>query len=173
MADALREGAELMTSTFAGRSFSRLAAAALLALSMLSSVAVQAQTAAQVARDWGLVGTWSDDCSIPASRQHVWLTYAVRDGKLYYEQELGDSRTSSQIASARLRADGNLEIVIIFSAVSPPQTRLNVNTRDANGRFRTLISKNIDTDEHSIRDGVFAHNGKQTNWLSRCSRTGS
>ena len=127
-----------------------------------------AQSIAQIATDWGLLGSFSMNCSEPRSRQNVWILYVVRDGRLYYEQEYGDSGASNEVASARVRPDGNIEIVLNFTSVSPPQTRVNVNTKGPNGSLRTLISKNANTDEYSIRDGVLTASGRPSNWVNRC-----
>lgn len=154
---------------FLPRTAKQWAAITLLMLAPLAPRPATAQSPAETATGWDLLGTWSSDCSIPPSRLHTWLSYVVRDGKLFYEQNYGDGRSSNEIASARILADGNIEIVMMFTAVSPPQTRLNVNTRGENGRFRTIESKDVNTGEYSIRNGLVTHNNQPSKWLSRCA----
>lgn len=149
------------------------AAIVLLLFAALLSMPAHAQSPAQVATTWGLTGTWAADCSKPPSREGVHLSYVVRDGRLFYEQNYGEGRSSNEVASARLRADGNIEIVMMFTSMSPPQTRLNVNTKRADGRFRTLESKDVNSGEYSIRDGLFMHNKQPSRWLMHCSRSAS
>ena len=146
----------------------RLGAMAMVFLTMLAPSASHAQTMVEVAGNWGLIGTWSVDCSIPASREQSWITYAARNGKLFYEQELGDARTSNQVMLAEVRPEGAIEIVLQFNSVTPPQTRMNLNIKDKAGRYRTLVSKNVDTNEYSIKDGIFTGTGQPSKWLSRC-----
>ncbi len=154
---------------FLPRTAAQWVAIALLLPAPLAPSPAAAQSPIQAATGWDLLGTWSSDCSIPPSRLHTWLSYVVRDGRLFYEQNYGDGRSSNEIASARLLPDGNIEIVMKFTTVSPPQTRLNVNTRGADGRFRTIESKNVGTGEYSIRDGLVSPNNQPSKWLSRCA----
>lgn len=151
---------------FTARSAAMCAAMVLL---LMAPRPAAAQSPVQAATGWDLLGAWSSDCSIPPSRLHTWLSYVVRDGKLFYEQNYGDGRRSNEIVSARIRPDGDIEIVMMFTAVSPPQTRLNVNTRGENGRFRTIESKDVNTGEYSIRNGLVTHNNQPSKWLSRCA----
>jgi hypothetical protein len=154
---------------FTVRSAAAWAAMALLLIVPLAPRPAAAQSPAQVATTWDLLGAWSSDCSIPPSRLHTWLSYVVRDDKLFYEQNYGDGRSSNEIVSARIRPNGDIEIVMMFTAVSPPQTRLNVNSRGPNSRFRTIESKDVNTGEYSIRDGLVSHNNQPSKWLSRCA----
>src|SRR5205814_1569657 len=67
--------------------FPMLASARLFVLVLLAVLvtaeASLAQTVAQTATKWGLLGTWRLDCSTPPSRADGELKYVVRSGKLF------------------------------------------------------------------------------------------
>jgi hypothetical protein len=142
----------------------------LLALVILAVVAMplasSAQTTAEVASRWGLLGTWRIDCSAPASRSDGELKYVVRDGRLYHDREFGNARDSSLVTSATARADGTLELTVKFDSLS--QTRQFAFIRGGDGRIRAISNRNVDTDEYTIKDGTFTANGNTPPWQTRC-----
>ena len=64
--------------------------------------------------------------------------------------------------------DGSLELTISFASRS--QTRQLAFAKAADGRIRAFYSRNIDTDEYSIKDGKFVANGNAVPWQSRCAK---
>ena len=142
----------------------RLFGLILLAVLAISEAAC-AETVAQTASRWGLLGTWRLDCSKPASRSDGALQYVVRGGKLFHDREFGDSRDSNAVILATAKADGSLEIVVNFAALS--QTRQFSFMRGSDGRIRTFSNRNVDTDEYSIKDAKFS-NGTPTPWQTHC-----
>ena len=125
-----------------------------------------AQTIAETAARWGLLGTWRLDCSKPASRSDGALQYVVRGGKLFHDREFGDTRDSSSVMSATTKADGSLEITVNFVSLS--QTRQYSMMKGSDGRIRAISNRNVDTNEYSIRDGKFTANGNTPPWQTRC-----
>ena len=144
--------------------------ARLLALVLLAVLAAPeaslAQTTAQIATSWGLLGTWRLDCSKPMSRSNPDLTYVVRSGKLLHDREFGDARDSNPVMSATRKADGSLEVLVNFGSLS--QTRQFSFIKGSDGRIRATSSRNVDTNEYSIKDGKFTANGNAAPWQSRC-----
>jgi hypothetical protein len=144
----------------------------LLALSILAVLATTeaslAQTVAETASKWGLVGTWRLDCSTPASRSNGDLQYVVRGGKLFHDREFGDARDSNVVVSATRKTNGSLEIAVNFVSFSPPQTRQFAFVKGSDGRIRAVSNRNVDTNEYSIKDGKFSANGNDTPWQTRC-----
>jgi hypothetical protein len=141
-----------------------------LALALLGIVATfeapQAQTIAETAVRWGLLGTWRLDCSQPRSRSNPDLMYVVRGGKLYHDREFGDSRDSSAVMSATVKRDKSLEVVVNF--VSLKQTRQFSFMKGPDGRIRAVSNRNVDTNDYTVRDGKFTSNGNMTPWQTRC-----
>ena len=138
----------------------------LVLLAVLATSEARAETVAQTASRWGLLGTWRLDCSKPASRSDGALQYVVRAGKLFHDREFGDSRDSSAVILATTKADGSLEIVVSFASLS--QTRQFSFMKGRDGRIRTFSNRNVDTDEYSIKDAKFTGNGNPTPWQTRC-----
>jgi hypothetical protein len=143
----------------------RLSALVLLAV-LAASGAALAQTTAQTASKWGLLGTWRLDCSKPMGRSNPDLSYVVRGGKLFHDREWGDTRDSSAVVLATSKADGTLEMVVNFTSLS--QTRQFSFMKASGNRIRALSNRNVNTNEYSVRDGKFTSNGKPTPWQTRC-----
>ncbi len=140
---------------------------ALFILAVLATTeASLAQTVAQTASRWGLLGSWKLDCSKPASRSNGDLQYVVRGGKLFHDREFGDARDSSSVMSATTKADGSITLVVSF--VSFSQTRQFSFIKGSDGRIRAISNRNVDTNEYSIKDGKFTANGNDTPWQARC-----
>jgi hypothetical protein len=143
----------------------RLFALVLLAV-LATPEASLAQTVADTASKWGLLGTWRLDCSTSPSRSDGALQYVVRGGKLYHDREFGDARDSSQVMSATRKADGSLELVVKFDSLS--QTRQFSFIKGSDGRIRAISNRNVDTNEYTIKDGKFTANGNTPPWQTRC-----
>ena len=125
-----------------------------------------AQTVAETASRWGLLGSWKLDCSQPASRSNGDLQYVVRGGKLFHDREFGDARDSSSVMTETKKADGSIEIVVNFASFS--QTRQFSFIKGSDGRIRVVSNRNVDTNEYSIKGGKFTANGNDTPWQTRC-----
>jgi hypothetical protein len=133
----------------------------------LSAQAALAETPAEAAIRWGLLGSWRTDCSVPASRDDVVNIYVVRGGRLFHDRSWGDGTDSSVVSSAVIRPDGTLDVLIIFTSLS--QTRENLYKKAPDGRLIPLMSKNVDKDEYTIKDGKAVSTGKPLAPLRHCS----
>jgi hypothetical protein len=133
---------------------------------LATSEALLAQTVADTASRWGLLGNWRIDCSKPASRSNGELKYVVKGGKLFHDREFGDVRDSTPVMSATTKADGSIEIVI--NLVSRSETRQFSLIKGSDGRIRAMSNRNVDTNQYSIVDGKFTANGNATPWQTRC-----
>src|SRR6185436_839581 len=80
-----------------------------------------AQSVPDAATRWGLIGTWSLDCTKPASSSNGYLIYVVRAGKVVHEREFGDRRDTNDVQQARTGVGGALDLVVHFPALN--QTR--------------------------------------------------
>lgn len=145
----------------------RIRLVALFTLGVLATFdTASAQTIAETASRWGLLGSWKLDCSQPTSRSNGDLRYVVRGGKLYHDRDFGDAKDSSAVMSATRKADGSIEIVVSFASLS--QTRQFSFRKGSDGRIRAISNRNVDTNEYSIKDGKFTANGNDAPWQSRC-----
>jgi hypothetical protein len=141
---------------------------AVFALGILATFAApQAQTMADTASQWGLLGSWRIDCRQPASRSNGDLKYVVRDGMLFHDRNFGDVHDSSPVVAATAKRDGSLEITVNFASLS--QTRQFSFMRGPDGRIRAMSNRNVNTNEYTIEDGKFTANGNMTPWQTRCN----
>jgi len=143
----------------------RLFALVLLAV-LITSEASLAQTNAETASKWGLLGNWRFDCSTPPSRDDGRLTYAVRGGKLFHDRDFGDAKDSNAVMLATRKTDGSLELVVNF--VSLKQTRQYSLIKGSDGRLRAISNRNVDTNEYTVVDGKLTANGNEMRWQIRC-----
>ncbi|WP_315718907.1 MULTISPECIES: hypothetical protein [unclassified Bradyrhizobium] len=139
--------------------------AIILCASSLGSVASADETV-DVARAWGLIGTWAADCSAPPVKgRGAIISYEVTpDDRLIYRRD-HDPSDVNQVANARVEADQTLVLSIVLPKAR--QTRENGITRTADGSIRSVFNRGED-DSYTIRDGRFVANGKPTPTLNRC-----
>jgi hypothetical protein len=140
-------------------------AVALVAL-LAASGAVSAQTNADTARNWGLLGTWRLDCSKPLSTSNPDLKYVVRDGKVHHDREFGNARDSSLVASLKAKPDGTLEVIVNFTSLT--QVREFTFIKGAENRIRATSNRDVNSNTYSVRNGKFTANGNDTPWQTRC-----
>ena len=137
-------------------------------LGVLAAAApASAETPAQAAARWGLLGTWRLDCTKATSQANQAFTFAVRNGQLFQDRHLGgDDRDSSPMTQAEVRSDGSILLTTVFSG----GTRQAVFMKSDDGRRRRVMSnRDVDTDEYTIRDGLYVSNGQPTPWSTRCN----
>ena len=112
-----------------------------------------AETPAQAAARWGLLGTWRLDCTRPASQSNQAFTFVVREGKLFQDRDLGSNGgDSSPMTEGTIQGNGSILLTTVFSG----GTRQAVFIKDASGRRRVMSNRDVDTDEYTIRDGLYA-----------------
>jgi len=145
----------------------RLMPAVLLALMLASPV--HAASAAETAKQWGLIGPWSLDCSLPPDHANgTVLSYEIADGdRLMHHRDFGDSRDDAEVLSATVSGDGILNLRVYFPSVK--QTREYGMMHLADGSIRAVYNRN-DRNQYSIRDGKFTANGKPTPAQHKCER---
>jgi hypothetical protein len=125
-----------------------------------------AQDPAEIAAQWGLLGTWAVDCTQPPSRQNSYLTFA-RDGELlFHRRDFGDARDEHPVTSVREAADGTIEVVIDLAIFA--QTRTIVFAKEGEGKKRA-VSNRDDKGVYSIRDSKFVANGQPAPVQNRCA----
>ena len=126
----------------------------------------RAQSNADIAARWGLIGTWKVDCRAPTSRSNTAITYAVRQGQLFMDRNYGDGQDSSTIQSATAKPGGLLEIVTTIPSIS--QTRQFAFTKGPDGRKRAMSNRDTNTGTYTVVDGKFTSNGNPTPWQTSC-----
>ncbi len=143
----------------------RLLVLALVSVLTVANIA-SAETIVSTATRWGLLGTWRNDCSAPASRNDYVLAFVVRGGKLFHDRNWGDGSDSSPVLSASVTKNGELDVLVKLDSIK--QTREWIYLKGNDGRIRSISNRNVDTDEYSVRDGKLTANGNATPWQAHC-----
>jgi hypothetical protein len=147
------------------RRFGRLALAILFSLTL--ALDASAETVAQTARKWGLIGPWSLDCSLPPDRgKGAVLAYEIAsNGSVVHRRNFGDTTDEGQVLSAELSDNGMLNLRVLFPSLK--QTREYGLMMQPDGTLRAIYNRN-QKEEYTIRDGKFTENGNPTPAQHKC-----
>jgi hypothetical protein len=146
--------------------FGRLALAILFSLTL--TLEVSAEMVAQTARKWGLIGSWSLNCSLPADRNKgTVLAYVIASGgRVLHRRNFGDRTDEGEVITAEVSRDGMLNLRVFFPSLK--QTREYGLVMQPDGTIRAIYNRN-QKGEYTIRDGKFAANGNPTPPQHKCS----
>lgn len=134
---------------------SRLALAVLFSLTL--TLNASAETVAQTARQWGLIGPWSLDCSLPPDRNKgTVLAYEIAPGdRVVHRRNFGDTTDESEVVTAEVSGDGMLNLRVFFPSLK--QIREFGFIMQPDGTMRAMYNRNR-KDEYTIKDGKFTAN---------------
>jgi hypothetical protein len=126
-----------------------------------------AATVADTAREWGLIGPWSPDCSLPPDRNKgMVLAYEIARGdRVVHRRKFGDTADESEVISAEVSGDGVLNLRVFFPRLK--QSREYGFIREPDGTMHAIYNRN-QKDEYTIKDGKFTANGNPTPALHKC-----
>ena len=141
--------------------FSRLALAILFFLTL--TLNASAETVAQTARKWGLIGPWSQDCY--RSKGAVLAYEIASDERVVHRRNFGDTTDESEVITAKVSKDGMLNLRTFFPSLK--QTREYGLIMQPDGTIRAMYNRN-QKNEYSIRDGKFTANGDPTPPQYKC-----
>lgn len=127
-----------------------------------------AETIADTAKQWDLIGPWSLDCSLPPDHARgAVLSYDIANGnRLMYRRDFGDAQDEAEVLSATVSGDGTLNLRVYFPSLK--QTREYGMKRLDDGSMRSVYNRN-EQNRYSIRDGKFTANGKPTPAQHKCA----
>jgi hypothetical protein len=126
-------------------------------------------TVAETLQQWGLIGTWSVDCSRPPSANHIHIRYVVwMGGKVMTERDYADPKRndSNEVTGATINSDGSLTLVVDFKSLGG-QIRTFALMRDRPDRLRAVWNHGPDG-VYTVKDGRFTGNGNDTPWQFKC-----
>jgi hypothetical protein len=126
-----------------------------------------AETVAETARNWGLIGSWARDCSVkPGRDQAAVLAYEIAgDGRAVHRRNFGDTTDENEVVTAEVSGDDMLNLRVFFPGFK--QTRQYGLMKQPDGSMRTMYNHD-QKDDYSIRDGLFTANGNPTPALRKC-----
>ena len=122
---------------------------------------------ADIVRKWGLLGPWSQDCTLPPDHANgTVLVYAVAaDGGVVYRRDFGDVTDENQVLAAEISADGLLNLQVYFPAIKQMRAYGLMMLED--GGLRAIYNR-TETGEYSIKDGKFVATKKPTPAQHKC-----
>jgi hypothetical protein len=142
-------------------------AALVLQASVLAGVGLAAERiAADVAEQWGLLGSWAVDCQRAPARENPHYRYERQGVSLTVQRDVGDFRDENKVTSAVITDDGGIELVTDFKALCHV-----ITSRYAKGnadQFRAMSNKD-EKNVYSALDGKL-RSGVPTPVMSRCSK---
>ena len=128
--------------------------------------AASADDTVDIARAWGLIGTWAADCGAPPVKgRGAIISYEVTaEGNLIYRRD-HDPSDVNEVANARVEPDQTLVLSIVLPKAR--QTRENGIIKTTDGGIRSVFNRGEDG-SYSIREARFIANGKPTPALRKC-----
>lgn len=132
----------------------------------LAAEPVRGEDAGEVASQWGLLGTWSVDCSAAPSRSNAHLSFVRVNGRLTHRRDFGDLRDEFPVLDARALPDGSLEIEVDLALFG--QKRTIVFEKLGEGKKRAVLNRD-DKGNYTIRDGKLVSTGKPAPVQTRCA----
>jgi hypothetical protein len=135
--------------------------------SQMLALGVSAETLAQTAREWGLIGPWSLDCSLaPDRNKGAVLAYKIEPGgRVVHRRNFGDTMDESEIVTAEVSGNGMLNLRVFFPEFK--QIREYGLMMQPDGTMRAMYNRN-QKGEYTIKDGRFTANGNPTPSQHRC-----
>jgi hypothetical protein len=129
--------------------------------------AASAAAVAETASQWGLIGRWSIDCSIPPDHDRgAVLSYQITGrNKVVLHRDFGDSVDNAEVTAAEIYDDNQLNLRIYFPQLR--QTRELGLRREPSGAIRAIYNRDR-KGAYSIKDGRITANGQPTPPQFRC-----
>jgi hypothetical protein len=148
------------------RGFTRLALG-LIFVANLAFPAFAADPIAETVRQFGLLGPWSINCSLPADHANgTILIYEVgSDGGVLFRRDFGDVKDENQVMAADVSPDGLLNLEVYFPVIKQKREYGLMMLED--GTLRAIYNRS-EKGEYSIKDGKFVTTKKPTPAQHKC-----
>ena len=126
-----------------------------------------AATVAETVGAWGLIGSWSLDCSAAPDRSRgAVLAYEIASGgRVIHRRDFGDTTDESEVVAAELSGDGMLNLRVFFPKLK--QTREYGFVMEPDFTLRAVYNRS-QKGEYTIKGGKFTANGNPTLALHKC-----
>src|SRR5882757_8063731 len=106
------------------------------------TLSASAETVAETARAWGLIGAWSLNCSVAPDRgQGAVLAYEIASGdRVVHRRNFGATTDASEVISAKVSGDGMLNLRVFFPKLK--QTREYGFAMQPDDTMRAMYNRN-------------------------------
>jgi hypothetical protein len=148
----------------------RIAAVFVLALVTAASAAAEPATIEELFQQFGLFGTWANDCKQPATRANPHVTiFMPSPGLVLEDHDNGaafERNRYSMLQAARV-SESRLSVDVIFLPGTPDEERQKLVFEVRDGTRRTIFNQ-PDGGEVRVREGIALGNGAKTPMLKKC-----
>jgi hypothetical protein len=143
-----------------------------LALALGTPATASAETVAQTLRQFGLLGTWADDCSQPAANNNFHTVYApMSNGNVQRTYYNAPGKIYNQYVLQRVNRVSSDQL---YYQQKGSAGRIDVILKVTGNRYHVLSSQN-ESGKVYVRDGKFTENagdgsnaGKESAWQTKC-----
>ena len=128
-----------------------------------------AQSARDVMRDFGILGTWATDCSKPSGASNFYTIYAgMPDGQVrrtYYNTPDRKKAYNEYIVRRAIRLPADMISYVQEGSVD--HDRIDVILLKDGSKYK-IWSSVRDSGETLVKDGKFPGSGDESPWQTRC-----
>jgi len=150
------------------------AALAMASVEIVSVETANAQSAADIVVEFGLIGTWATDCAQPASTSNYLTIYVIKPSgevsRTYYDAP-GHVLSIYKITSAKRQARDLLSYEQVWDFSGSPANiagnRMQVLLNMADDKYQIVSSQGSDG-SFFVKDRKFPDSGDESPWQSRC-----
>ena len=139
-----------------------LAGALLVAL----TVGARAESAAQIFEDFGMLGTWAEDCKAPASDTNWYVEYSALPSGLVSRKHFKGAEPSFEYEIYSPKISGN-RISFSMMNVDPRHRSFGVTLFKRGDRYKVWDMAN-EYGHSQFIDGLEADTRIASNWLTKC-----
>jgi hypothetical protein len=147
----------------------RWLAFAVLLKSCLYTAMAGAQSAAGAIQEFGLLGTWADDCGAMPSPANQYAIFALTSrGNIELRNDFGPDYDQMIYRIADVQRLSHFRLALRQLLTTDDQVLLNTIMVKVNGRIRVWSSRGSDG-LILVEDGTISSaNGQETGWIVRC-----
>jgi hypothetical protein len=140
---------------------------ALLTGFVASAAFAQARMPADVAEQWGLIGTWAINCREASDLQNPYYSYLRQGQALLLRRDMGSLKDENEVLSAVITDDDGIELVTDFKSFSHVMTAHYI--KDDADQFHPLSNKD-EKGVYTIQDGKMVKTGSPSPAMTRCQQ---
>jgi hypothetical protein len=136
---------------------------------LVQAILGHAQPLASTVKEFGLLGTWSDDCKAHPSPSNQYASFSVTSrGTVMLRNDFGPDYGEMVYRIVDVRRIGEFRISLRQLLTTDDQIALDIVMLKANDRIRIWSSRGADGSQY-VQDGLVpAANNHETAWMGRC-----